>query len=108
MDVTKINYRPLFDKIEECLGVQLAMSMDFTGRNPGIKCENLAEHCGAMKSVFTEVEVGVFSGNIGHETLWLNINMSWKQTGGGSNGTTLFDAFFNYEKCGWIFKFPGK
>lgn len=110
MDLTSINYQPLFQKICETLGKEIDLKMDFSGKRPDIVSPNLISLCGPFQAICTEVEVGIFSQGTGDEDrfYWMNVSLFYKHKSGGGNGSTMFDAWYYAADQSWKFRMAGK
>ena len=73
---------------------------------------NLSHKCGMLSTanVYETLVVDTFGGNYfvdgdsGDEMYWFNPHISFQYKVGGSNGHSLFDAYWNMTKNMWLFK----
>lgn len=103
-----INWNPLSAWINQTLGTEVDMTMDFSEKWPTITCPNLYKESAIFKAVFKKVTVNFFGfweikddeGNIiGFSG---NVNLWYEQWNGGTNGAEI--GTFWVEEGRWKFE----
>jgi hypothetical protein len=110
-----IDWAPLESEIEKTVGTKVTLEKTrVKSRSEGyyvkIKSQNLADKSGVLSSVFKEVQIDNFGGSYNFEKdyLWVLVHFSWEHKGGGSNGTELFTAWYEFKTKTWQFRHLGK
>lgn len=106
MKIQEINYKPLFQWINKCLGINADFAIRLEGKRPQIvNVDNLWGNSGIFQSVIKIVEVDFFNFNFNEETgnLWATVSLSYESWSGGSNGMQIGTCWFNPE-TGWTFE----
>ena len=106
MNIQEIDFQPLFQWINQCLGINAIFSINLEGKRPTIvNGDNLWNDSGIFQSVIKEVEVGFFnfSFNEADGTLWATVNLSYESWSGGSNGMQIGTCWYS-EASGWTFE----
>lgn len=106
MNISEINFQPLFHWINESLKINAKFAINLEGKRPTIvNVDNLWNDSGIFQGVIKEVTVDFFNFNFNEAdgTLWATVNLSYKSWSGGSNGMQIVNAWFIPEK-GWTFE----
>ena len=105
MNIQEIDFQPLFQWINNQLGINVKFTINFEGKRPKIVCPDLYNQSGIFMSVIKEVEVDFFNFNFNAETgnLWATVYLGYKSWSGGSNGMQIGSCCFNPE-TGWTFE----
>jgi hypothetical protein len=106
MNIQEIDFQPLFQWINKCLGTNADFQMSFEGKRPKIvNVDNIWENAGIFQSVINEVNVDFFNFNFDEETetLWATVSLSYESWSGGSNGMQIGTCCFNPTE-GWTFE----
>lgn len=106
MNIQEIDFQPLFQWINQCLGTTAQFSINLEGKRPTIvNGDNLWNDSGIFQGVIKEVEVSFFNFEFIEEigNLWATVNLSYESWSGGSNGMKIGTCWFNPE-TGWTFE----
>ena len=105
MNIQDINFKPLFQWINTCLGTQATFAINLDSKRPKIvTVTNLFNHSGIFQSVINNVTVDFFNFNYTDEgNIWATVNLSYESWSGGSNGMQIGTCWFNPE-TGWTFE----
>lgn len=110
--MAEIDFTPLEAKISELLGVSIAFTTkEVVGGSRGsikinLETDNIVDQAGLFTAVFSDVRVSNFGGEITGDgkSLWLPMDVAWKQKSMGSNGTNLVTAWYMFETGEWNFR----
>ena len=106
MNITEVNFKPLFQWINKNLGTNAHFQISFEGKRPTIVCgNNLYNESAIFKAVIQEVKVDFFNFSYDETTgkLWATISLNYESWSGGSNGMQIGMCWFNPEE-GWTFE----
>ena len=80
------------------------------GNDPSIHFESqdLKQYAGIMSKNYEYLNITNFSSaiflNTDEETVgWVSVHFSWKYIYGGTNGTDIFEAYYNFDQQKWEF-----
>lgn len=108
----EIDFEPLAAKLREVTGVKtLVIESVEVVRGPRndrieIKTNDLIDYV-FCKSLFAEIRVTKFSGGTfvpGKNDIWFDMSYSYKLKNGGTNGSGLMSAWYDFEKSEWTFE----
>lgn len=112
-----IDWAPFYEKVAAMTGlsVHLDKSIDIkksisqTRRGTKfihIESGNLIKHVGIFKGVFSEVYINDFDGAYfkEHNSFTIGVDISWKNTNGGTNGARLFTCWYDFTTKKWDFR----
>lgn len=106
MDFRTINYEPLFNHIRETLNLPSTVVFGMDVRPEALRPEfispNIVDYCGAFAAVCKWVEVQRFGYSNNDGRMWIGVDLRYGSISGGSNGLTIFDAYYTEEE-GWSF-----
>lgn len=104
-----MNFQPLYDQIQKSLGIQFEMYALVTVKDRiALETPNLIDYSGIFKATMETVYVGVFSSGKTETGYWMNVNLFYTLLSGGSNGSTIFDAWVDTTTGEWKFRFPNQ
>lgn len=108
-----IDFKPLLDKINELIGLELTYDISIEKNNFGTynyfkikNRENLIDNFPILALAWKEFKVSTFNANIccdkktGELKIWCTIDFSYRHYSGGTNGATILTAW--YKNGEWI------
>ena len=106
MDFRTIDYTPLFNHIRETLNLPstVVFGMDVRPEvsRPEFISPNIVDYCGVFAAVCKWVGVSRFGYGNDNFGIWIGVDLRYEAISGGSNGLTIFDAYYTEEE-GWKF-----
>jgi len=107
MNISEINFNPLFQWINETLQTSQDFEISFEGKRPSLKVDRslYRNHTGIFQSVIKDITVDFFNFNFNEVDgkLWANVYLNYESWSGGSNGMEIGNVWFNPEE-GWTFE----
>jgi hypothetical protein len=106
----KIDWEALTKQMSRVIGMPVVFTTKAVGVGGRLllKSENLVEYVGILQSVFEKVTVGNFGGECyvkdGKKYLWIPVHFTWYHKGGGTNGTGIMDATWDFKAKSWTFR----
>ncbi len=100
MELSQIDYQPLFTWINKELRTCAKFEIDLKGRRLGIISPNLVENSGLFAGAFSQVTVDIFNFTKMESGFWGTVCVSYETFKGGSNGV-VFGEFEWNEVLGW-------
>ena len=100
-------FTPLEEEVSKRIKTDVTFpSIEFQKTCVRLTSLNIVEKAGIMASVFSELHVITFGSDYNSEngTLWLSINFSWEMKNGGSNGTAILSAWYDFNDNEWSFR----
>lgn len=100
MELSQINYQPLFTWINKELNTDVEFKIDLSGRRLETISPNLVENSGLFAAAFSQVTVDIFNYTPLENGYWGTVCVSYKTFKGGSNGV-VFGEFEWNDVAGW-------
>jgi hypothetical protein len=105
-----VDFKPFFNWINNeifQISPPIQFEINLNRKKPAIICPNLADKCGIMGKVFSDVGVDFFNFDSTENGFWGTLNIFYKTSFNGGNGTLIGE--FQWDKiAGWKVFSPKK
>ena len=102
-NLKEIDFKQLEEIVSNEIGTPVKFKVEIKGDRIEFESQNLSSKSGIMSKLYNHLIVGNFGGMVSYDKkkYWVPVNFSWSYKEGGSNGTKIIDAWWNFEDKKW-------